>query len=215
MTRTLSLLFLFLFFISCGKGGSGNSGYDISDIQSETIDASPSTPAPVLAQTFDVEAKLIGFDRDQENKIAEAIEAIKKVIASDEFKKMVLIKTFNGKRQFNDNNGLTNAQIYKKMLEGAEKLAPGKNNSMDLELKSYFERQNVIGYTMPSIKTIFLNTRYLNQNDFSSSDVAMNLTHEWLHKLGFKHAVKRTPTRSHSVPYAIGYIMRSLAKKMN
>lgn len=214
MTKTLSFLFLVLLLISCGKDGDGG-GNNVSEIQTERIDTSPSSPAPIEAQTFEVEAKLIGFDRHQENKIANAIETIKKVIASDEFKKMVLVKTFNGKKQYKDNNGLTNAQIYKKMLEGAEMLIPGKDNSMDLELKSYFEKENVIGYTTPSIRTIFLNTKYLNQDDFKSSDVAMNLTHEWLHKLGFKHSVQKTPTRSHTVPYAIGYIMRSLARRIN
>ena len=127
----------------------------------------------------------------------------------------MLGKTYKGKKQFVDNGGLSNAQIYKKILEGAEMLTPEKNNTMDLHLETYRESANVIGYTMPSIRTIFMNTRYLNKDSFGVHEVAMNLTHEWLHKLGFKHAVKKNSSRPHSVPYAIGYIMRSLAARID
>jgi hypothetical protein len=35
--------------------------------------------------------------------------------------------------------------------------------------------------------------------------------HEWLHKLGFSHATTYSESRNHSVPYAIGTIMRQIA----
>jgi hypothetical protein len=209
MVKTFSFLFLFLFLASCGKGGSGGSGSgkmaDLSeaDLQSES--------APVQAQTFDIEAKLSGFSREQEEKVFDAFDLIKQVVASDEFKQKVLNFKYNGKRQFLDNGGYSNEEIYKKILEGAEKLSPAKDNAMDLTLKSYYADAIVIGYTMPSIKTIYMNRKFLNK--FAANEVAMNLTHEWLHKLGFKHAAKKTANRSKSVPYAVGYIMRSLAKK--
>jgi hypothetical protein len=38
--------------------------------------------------------------------------------------------------------------------------------------------------------------------------------HEWLHKIGFSHAVKDTPERIYSVPYAIGYIVKGIAREM-
>ena len=210
MTRTFSFLFLFLFLASCGKGGSGgsNGAAELTDAQLA------SDVAPVQAQTFDINAKLSGFDRDQEEKILEAFDLIKKVVASDEFKRKIIGKTYKGKKTFVDNGGFTNAQIYKKILEGAEKLTPSKNNTMDLHLEAYRESANVIGYTMPSIKKVFVNTRYLDKASFKPNQVAMNLTHEWLHKLGFKHAQKNSPSRPHSVPYAVGYIMRTLASKM-
>jgi hypothetical protein len=207
MTRTYSFLFLFLFLASCGKGGSGSSSITDAELSSEVV--------PVEAQTFDINAELSGFDRDQEEKIYKAFDLIKKVISTDEFKRKVLGKTYNGKKQFVDNGGMTNAEIYNRLLGGSELLTKGSNNTMDLHLKAYYEKANVIGYTMPSIKTIYVNTRYLNKNDFKENEVAMNLTHEWLHKLGFKHAQKRTESRPHSVPYAIGYIMRTLAGKIN
>lgn len=213
MLRTISLIFMFLFFTSCGKsGGGGASGTRITQLSDQEISASPT--APVEAQTFEIDAQMSGFDREQEDKISRAFQLIKQVIATDEFKQSVLNKKYNGKKQYVDNGGLNNAQIYRKILEGSEMLSPGEDNIMNLELQSYFEGQNVIGYTKPGMKTIFMNTKYLDQTNFEISEVAMNLTHEWLHKLGFTHAFQRTPSREHSVPYAIGYIMRSLARKI-
>lgn len=215
MTKTYSFLFLFLFFVSCGKGGDGNQSNSETELTELTEAEIISGVVPVQAQTFDINAELSGFSRNQEDKVLKAFDLIKRVIATDEFRNKVLSKKYAGKNKFVDNDGLTNAQIYKKILQGSELLNPTKNNVMDLHLKTYFEEKNVIGYTMPSIKTIYLNSRYLNMDKFEINEVAMNLTHEWLHKLGFKHAVKVTPSRPHSVPYAIGYIMRELAGRIN
>lgn len=211
MTRTISTLFLFLFLASCGKGGSGGGSSTMSEITESDL---ASEVAPVQAQTFEVNADLNGFESTQEQKIHQAFDMIKRVVATDEFKQKILGKKFKGKKQFNENNGLTNAQIYKAILEGSEMLTPGDNNSMDIALEPYYENANVIGYTKPSIRTIFLNTKYLNSSKFEINEVAMNLTHEWLHKLGFKHSVSKTATRKDTVPYAVGYIMRSLAAQM-
>ena len=213
MKRTFTFLFLFLFLASCGKGGSGgNSGSEVAELTDAEI---ASEVAPVQALTFDINASLSGFERDHEDKIHNAFEIIKRVVASDEFKRRVLSKSYKGKKQYVDNGGFTNAQIYKKILTASEKLTPGNNNVMDLNLAGYRVTQNVIGYTMPNIKTIFMNTRYLDKPSFKTNQVAMNLIHEWLHKVGFKHAQKNSSSRPHSVPYAVGYIMRELAAKMN
>jgi hypothetical protein len=214
MTRTFSFLFLCLFLASCGKGGSGG-GSNAASAMAEISDSDISSAvAPTQAHSFDIDAEITGFERDHEEKIFTAFDLIKRVVASDEFKQKVLGKTYKGKKQFVDNGGLSNAQIYKKLLEGAEMLSPTKNNTMDLHLESYSEAADVIGYTMPSIKTIYMNTKYLNRANFKANQVSMNLMHEWLHKLGFKHAQKNSASRPHSVPYAIGYIMRDLAARL-
>lgn len=212
MTKTFSLLFLFLFLASCGKGGSGGGSSAFAELTDAQL---ASEVAPVQAQTFDINANISGFEREQEDKIHKAFDLIKRVVATDEFKRRVLGHTYNGKKQYVDNGGNTNAEVYKKILNASESLTPGNNNTMDLELESYFESANVIGYTMPSIKTIFINKRYLAKSSFTTNQVAMNLTHEWLHKLGFKHAQKNSASRPHSVPYAVGYIMRDIAGKLN
>lgn len=211
MTRTFSFLFLISFLVSCGKSGGGSATGGFTEISDADLAAEN---APVQAQTFDINAQLSGFNRDQEDKILKAFELIKRVVATDEFKRKVLNKSYHGKKQYVDNGGMSNAQIYKKILEGAEMLTPDQNNTMDLNLEAYRESANVIGYTMPGIKTVYVNTRYLDQSNFTANEVAMNVTHEWLHKLGFKHAAKKNASRPHSVPYAIGYIMRSLAGRI-
>jgi hypothetical protein len=212
MTRTFSFLFLFLFLASCGKGGGGGSdGVSMAELTDAELSSSS---VPVQAQTFEVNATLKGFERSQEDKIYTAIDLIKRVVATDEFKRRVLNKKYNGKKTYVDNNGLTNAQVYKKILEASENLNPGANNTMDITLESYHTTANVIGYTMPNINTVYLNKRYLDKASFKANQVAMNVTHEWLHKIGFKHAYENTANRSHSVPYAVGYIMRDIAAKI-
>ena len=213
MTRTFLYIFTFLFLSSCGKGGGGNST-ESAGLTELTEAQIASETAPVQALTFDINANLSGFEKDHEEKIFSAFDLIKQVIASDEFKRRVLGYTYKGKKQFVDNNGDSNSQVYKKILEASEKLSSSKNNTMDLDLESYYTKKNVIGYTMPSIKAIFINRRYLDKKSFKSNQVAMNLTHEWLHKLGYKHAQKNNSSRPHSVPYAIGYIIREISAKI-
>jgi hypothetical protein len=38
--------------------------------------------------------------------------------------------------------------------------------------------------------------------------------HEWMHKIGFTHAVTWSKDRDHTVPYAIGYLIEELAAKI-
>jgi hypothetical protein len=216
MTKTFSFFFISLFLASCGGGsGSGSNGSATGSISGNMSEAELSTgTTPVEAQTFDISANLTGFEREEEEKIYQAFDLIKKVVASDSFKKQVLGHTYKGKKQFFDNGGASNAEVYQAILAGAEKLSPASNNTMDINLESYYEGANVIGYTKPSIETIYVNRRYLAKDSFTVNKVAMNLTHEWLHKLGFKHAQNNSSSRPHSVPYAVGYIMRDLAAKL-
>ncbi len=216
MTRTFYSLFIILFLAACGKsGGVSSARSEKSRAEVKEAEISMERPAPIQAQTFEINADLSGLEQDQEDKIRRAFDLIKRVVASDDFKRKILQKSYRGEKKFVDNQGLSNVQIYKKLLDGAEELNGKKNNAMDLVLKAYDEPARVIGYTKPRILTIFMNTRYLNDQDFSEPEVAMNLTHEWLHKLGFKHSAQSTPERPHSVPYAIGYIMRELAKEIS
>lgn len=170
-----------------------------------------SAAVPTLAMTFDTNVTPIGTTSSQEAKIQSAERKIKDVIASDEFRTAVLNHTYNGKKTFVDNGGLTNAQIYQKILEGAEKLQPSKNNAMDMSVKLYYENSSTVGYTTTTSKTINMNTKFFNK--YTASGVSHNMMHEWLHKLGFKHAVSYSTSRDYSVPYAIGNLMGKLAVK--
>jgi ribosomal protein L21 len=215
MTKTFSLLFVFLFLVSCGKSGGGNNTQSSNNV-GDAVDleeVSVNSVVPSAALNFEVNLNLNKFNSTQEDKVLEAADLIKKVVASEEFKKKVLSYKYRGKKAFNDNAGLSNAQIYKKIIEGSEKLRPGKDNEMDLDLEVYKENNNTVGYTYPSVIRVWMNSKYLNKN--SPAKVTTNMMHEWLHKLGFKHDVKATPDRKHSVPYAIGYIVAKLAARIN
>jgi hypothetical protein len=166
---------------------------------------------PTLAMTFDTNVTPLGTTSSQEAKIQAAENKIKEVVGSEEFRTAVLNHTYSGKKTFVDNKGLTNAQIYQKILDGAETLQPKKNNAMDMYVKLYYQNSIVVGYTTTGSKTINMNTKYFNT--YTSSGVSHNMMHEWLHKLGFTHAASYSVSRNYSIPYAIGNIMGKLAVK--
>lgn len=207
LKKTLVTFFILTSLLSCGKKSEANNSKN-AFIEEQNEDSLK----PVAR--FDVNALTFGFSRSQEDKIQQASSLIRRIIASEEFKHKVLNYTFQGKKQFHDNDGLTNKQIYQKILNGSEKMTGlGKNSTMDLELELYTDNEsNTIGYTYPNIVRVYMNRKYFNK--FRPYEVADNMMHEWLHKLGFDHAVKVTPERRHSVPYAIGYIVKAMAKKL-
>lgn len=161
---------------------------------------------------FGVNLSLQNFSPDQEDKVLKAARLIKKIIVNDEFKRAVIEHTWRGKRTFVDNNGLTNEEIYQKMLEASEDLRPGADRKMDLDLEVYFEDTRTVGYTRPTVFKIWMNSKYLDKN--GPAEVTTNMMHEWLHKLGFKHELHHSERRMHTVPYAIGYLMERFAKKV-
>jgi hypothetical protein len=211
MIKSYLFLFLSLSLISCGKSGGGAKNSTTSESSNATLTNTATSPVPSSALTWDANIKFTNFTRTQENKVLDAADLVKQVIASSAFKSRIINHTYNGKKTFVDNLGLTNAQIYKKILESSEKLNPGKNYTMDITLVTYQTDANVIGYTLPNVNKVWMNTRYLNQ--FTPVQVSSNLVHEWLHKLGFGHDYESTPSRPYSVPYAVGYIIRTLAAK--
>jgi hypothetical protein len=154
---------------------------------------------------------MVNFPQEHEAKVYQAIDLIKKVVSSNEFRERILSHTYEGKKIFVDNKGLSNEQIYQLILEGSETLIPEKNGRMDVELELYQNTSNTIGYTYPHTSRIWMNSKYFNK--YTPVQVADNLFHEWLHKLGFDHAIKYTQRRNYSVPYAIGYLMEELAHK--
>lgn len=166
---------------------------------------------PNLAITFDTNVATVSMSSSQEAKIQTAEQKIRDVIGSDAFRTKVLNFTYNGVKRFYDNGGLSNLEIYNKILAGAEKLRPSKNNAMDLGIKIYYQNSSVVGYTTTGSTYINMNTKFLNT--YTSSQVSRNMMHEWLHKVGFKHAVSYSKSRDSSVPYGIGRIMEELARK--
>jgi hypothetical protein len=163
------------------------------------------------ASLFETNISLSDFNPTQEIKVLKAIEIIKRVVRSQEFKEKVLQFTYKGKNQFVDNNGLTNAEIYQKLLEGSEELSPSIDYEMDLELELYYSRRSTVGYTYPDELKVWINTKFFNT--YTPAQVAGNIFHEWTHKLGFEHAYRYSSKRDASVPYALGYLVEELGKK--
>jgi hypothetical protein len=170
-----------------------------------------SAAVPPEALSFDANMVFTNFSLEDEEKVKKAIEVIKKVVGSEEFRDRVLNFSFNGDLGFVDNGGYTNEQIYRKILNGAEVLKPENNHKMDLDLELYFEEINTIGYTYPNVLKIWMNTKYFST--FTASQVADNIFHEWMHKLGFDHAIDYSVSRDYTVPYGLGYLVKELGKK--
>ena len=169
---------------------------------------------PSEALTFGTNIQLVNSTAARETKVRSAEELIKKVIGSEAFRTAVLNHTYNGATTFANNNGLTNSQIYTKILEASEELNPGKNNIMDLTVEFYYNAfTSTVGYTSGSVNKIYSNTKYFDA--YTPSSVANNFTHEWLHKLGFDHDSAATAARPYSVPYGVGTIMEHVARSGN
>jgi hypothetical protein len=84
---------------------------------------------------------------------------------------------------------------------------------MDMEVELYYAATSTVGYTNSGTTRIWVNTKYFNTN--SIGGVAANLVHEWLHKLGFRHAVSYSTSRDYSVPYAVGRMISRIGSGLN
>ncbi len=164
---------------------------------------------PSQALTFGTNVSIENATATMEGKIRNAEELIKRVIATEEFRNRVIGFTYNGVKKFVDNGGFTNEQIYQKMMDGAETLNKISDNQMDLQIEMYYASNSTVGYTYPNVSKIYANTKFYN--NYSPATITGNMTHEWLHKLGFGHASYYSVSRDSSVPYAVGFIMRDIA----
>ena len=211
--KHFSLIFVFLVLAACGKTkDDGGCTTMVCESGLFTLATTDTGPVPPEALLFKTKLTLIQFSATDREKIENAADLVKRIIMSQEFKDAVVGFTYNREKRFVDNNGLTNLQIYDRIIIAAERLSTAKNYVMDVEIQLYYEDSTTIGYTYPSTPRIWMNTKYFDR--YTPYQVAGNLTHEWLHKLGFIHDSANTPSRPYSVPYAVGYIVRSLAGEL-
>ena len=156
--------------------------------------------------------KLDGFSAAEQAKLTQAAGVLERVLNSVEFRDAVLNHRFQGQAGYADGSGLSNAQIYQAIRDGKERFEQTADGEADFNLNlrnfSWFQR-NVVGYTTESSDTITLNRRFFS--NYTPAEVASNLCHEWLHKLGFEHDFQSTSRRPDSVPYAIGDLVEKLA----
>src|SRR5690606_8082794 len=89
-------------------------------------------------------------------------------------------------------------------------LSPEVDGEADIHVEAYNSYwSRVVGYTYPHTPKTWVNLKFFNGYDYA--DIADNIFHEWLHKLGFDHVSADEHT---SVPYALGYIVRDLIKQI-
>ncbi len=155
----------------------------------------------------------VGFTTEESEKLDQAVEILGKVFNSPEFKQQILAYAeYQG--GFANTEGLTNQQIFDKIMAGAENFAPTADHEMDLDVEirnlGWFQR-NVVGYTTPDTSVITSNRRFFD--NYTPSEIAGNLAHEWMHKIGFDHDFNATARRPYSVPYAVGDLVESLAEQ--
>lgn len=226
MGKLISLLTLTFLFVSCNNTPVECTESDTKNAAT-TKNCNTTTPNPIEpdeppavdvgevpaeALLFNANVALTNFNASQEEKVLKAIEGIKKIIKTKEFKERVYNFTYNNQRKFVDNKGLTNEQIYQIIINGAETLIPEVDNEMDLELELYTSNfTSTVGYTYPNVTKIWMNTKYFNA--YTPAQVAGNVFHEWTHKLGFDHASSYSRARDYSVPYGLGYLMVELINK--
>lgn len=155
--------------------------------------------------------QFINFSDYGEQKMRRAFDVLEQAVNSEEFKNRVInFKNSNGERSFASNKNLTNEEIYEIFMEGREVLQPDTVGEMNFYLRLYTRWwSKVIGYTSPDTNIISINNRFFRT--FSPNQVAGNLAHEWVHKLGFVH---RSAKEHDSVPYAIGYIVEEIAREI-
>lgn len=157
-----------------------------------------------------------GFDQypEQLDKIHKSFDVIEAVINSQEFKERVVSYKGQSGKGYTESNNLSNQQVYDFLMTGKELInGEATQGEINFDLKrhyfGWYFNKKVVAETAPGVN----NTVKLSQYFYSFFDVhqmAANLTHEWIHLMGFYHVNSKAKD---SVPYAVGNIMGELAEK--
>lgn len=177
----------------------------------------PVKEGEIPAAKLKVDMHLRNFNQWDREKLAQAKSVLETVMNSPQFKKRVLGFTFKGERRFNENNGMSNKEIFEHLMTGAEDLMPEHDQTMNFDLTLYRSLNpwsKVKGYTEPDSMRIYLNKKYYRRVSWTIIDVAANLAHEWVHKMGFGHEYYDNEERPFTVPYGIGRIVEETATSM-
>jgi hypothetical protein len=148
----------------------------------------------------------------------QAAQLLEDVLNSDEFKKEVL------KRTFISTDGLSNQQLYDKIMTAHEEEGPGgQDGVVDLRarvLRIYSDEsgwkkpcdKRTIGVDGAGTGTTAICPQKLNKwaEDGKTEYLAAHYAHEYIHILGFHHDDK---PKNKSFVYQIGDIVEDLAEK--
>jgi hypothetical protein len=177
---------------------------------------------------FKVKLRVKNFTEKEGEILQEAVNLMAHALGSRDFKEYCLnykykVKmyrwTLSGRetwyeefKGFYNVGTLTQYQIWVMLMKGKEVLSTvGEDNEADMWLeidRSY--RPNVIGYTYPSSRIQYIYARIFEE--FGMEDVAANLAHEWVHKMGFSHKKVKKSRKRRTCPYAVGDYVRQFVK---
>jgi hypothetical protein len=143
------------------------------------------------------------FSFNDTKKYKSSVRLLEEAINSKEFYKLFM------ELELSSDKGMTNQQIYDLMMSGAEVLDPIVDNEADIFITMYYSNNSTVGYTYPHTKEKWINKKFFDEYD--ASQIAKNLIHEYMHKLGFGHVSSREHT---SVPYAVGFLIEDLVKNI-
>ena len=146
--------------------------------------------------------KIAGFSDAQLEKYKRAVALTEIILNSEKFYEELM------KLKFTSAKDKSNQEIYNMIMSGAETLEPVEDNEVDVFINMYYKNNKVVGYTMPSTRETWVNSKFFEQ--YEPEEIGCNLVHEWMHKLGFDHVSAKEHT---SVPYAIGYLVERLIKE--
>jgi len=164
------------------------------------------------------EVQTRNFTYNDKLKLYKAIKILETVVNSPEFREEIYQHQYNGKTTFFENKGYSNEEIYQIFMSGAEVLNPVNDKVMNFDLTMYRSKNpfsKVKGYTKPDTNRIWIHSKFYRLESWTPTDVAANMVHEWVHKIGFGHSYYFDSNRPYSVPYAIGGIVSKVAKKLN
>jgi hypothetical protein len=143
-----------------------------------------------------------------------SVEYLEHAINSDEFRQRVTQYRSKHRPGFRWNKSLANEAILAFVVTGAEQLSPERDYEWDLYLSVYSGRADVVGRTSPSSKVVEMNRNALHfRGPQDIPGICGNIAHEHCHKLGFDHPYQKRRWRKHTVPYAIGILVKDLVAK--
>lgn len=142
-----------------------------------------------------------GMSTAELEKINAAVQGLEKILNSDRFKIELLLA------KMTETNGLTNQQVYDKIMAGDQVINGDEMGVLDFNLVLYRKSwSKVVGYTFTNSMTIWVNRKYFS----TPKSISENIGHELMHQLGFFH----NKIWSTSVPYTMNRIVGKLWDKV-
>jgi hypothetical protein len=161
--------------------------------------------------------EMTGFSGTSKEKYMRSLDKLMNSINSEEFKHRVKNYSFMEGGQIVNNfkspevsgKYMTREEIYEYIMSGRDKFNDEEDGDIDIKIELYNNRfSSAVGYTYPNTWKTWINLKFFGY--FSDAEVAANIIHEYMHNLGFDHPFRETPTRRHTVPYAIGNIIKDI-----